>query len=357
MSQNVFGGTSLVLTTLQSLNSIMNTIASGIATLNNNIITISSILSNQLQALIRLDADMRTTKGKDVLSGTTQLDAVSLQAITSLSTNITEVATNFSPTKQMGNIDQLKSLFSGGGSILAGARGGAENAAQFSILNKILPRFFSGKDQSPIITAGQSLLGGVGGGIGGLFKGIGQSMKPMVSQFAAMGPQMLAMSLIIQPIQAFLEGILTPLEPLTELFGAFGEILGTALIPLVNMLMAFLMPMIPVLQGIANLLAPILPILFMMLTPFGQLMAIFQIIGAFMPPDIAAWFTNLPNIIGDTLTNLGTIIQTSLSSIWAVIVDSIGGLGFQIGVAVTKAINDFLHTSYGGADANMFTSV
>jgi hypothetical protein len=358
MSQNLFAGSSLMISVLQSMNNYMSQTVSLLSQINNSILQSTTSIVQAIGALgtyigpkmggaIPYANQFQISMGKllNALGATPGSMGISALPVSVASTAPLKTFTS--------DMDKLKTVFGGGKGLFQGIGQGLLAGVTHGVQR------FSGGSNLKLATGTGAYAGAGGmlGGIGGLGRGIASSMSPMVNQFKAMGPQMLAMSIILAPIQAFLEGILTPLEPLSELAGAFGEILGTALVPLVNMLMTFLTPFIPILTGIANLIAPLLPILFMILTPFGQVVALFKIMEAFMPPDVGAWFANLPTVIGDALSGAGSWITDQLKGLWGIVVDFFGGLGFQLGVALTKVVNDLMHTSYGGSDANLFTSV
>ncbi|MHA1748391.1 MAG: hypothetical protein ACTSYF_07065 [Promethearchaeota archaeon] len=134
-------------------------------------------------------------------------------------------------------------------------------------------------------TQTQSLLSKLGGdsfgagdwkkGIGGMLKMIPKSMmglnkpiKMMGAQFAAMGPQMMLLAIVIKPVMALLEGLLAPMKPITDAMGMLGQMLGMIIMPItleiatsIIYLTSDLAEMLPALQefalGLFNLLDPL----------------------------------------------------------------------------------------------------
>ena len=129
---------------------------------------------------------------------------------------------------------------------------------------------------------------------GGVAKGIGGAMMGGIS---SLGPQMLALSLVMKPIGALLEGIMEPLEPITDLFGAVGEILGTLLIPIVNDIMKVFMPLLPILIDVVKALNPVIAIMMLPLTLLGNTM---QIVGPAIGV-LSGWIADLMGGLTDVI--------------------------------------------------------
>jgi hypothetical protein len=132
----------------------------------------------------------------------------------------------------------------------------------------------------PILSQGPKLFGALGQA--------GRSIAKMPFQaIGAMGPQMAAMSLVMQPVMAFLEGFLSPFEFLGDMFGAFGEILGMMFLPIVQMLVPMMAEWIPILMQIALALQPVIEFMFNLVFHFSGLSIIFgvlqTVIESFMP--------------------------------------------------------------------------
>lgn len=111
-------------------------------------------------------------------------------------------------------------------------------------------------------TAGMAGKGGIGQLVGGVKSAIAPIGKGIVSAFAGgfsiLAPQLLALTLIMKPISALLEGILGPLDPIIELAGAIGQILGMLLVPIVSKIMSTLMPLLPILINVVKMFFPII---------------------------------------------------------------------------------------------------
>jgi len=176
--------------------------------------------------------------------------------------------------------------------------------------------------------AGKAGGGGLKGGIKGM---LGSGMtgvvgKGLMGGLAAMGPQMLALSLIMKPIGALLEGLLAPLEPIIDLFGMVGEILGLLLVPIVQALMEVLLPFMPLLIEIVMsmmpliklfmiplrllgvLLTAILPIFTQITGVFGDLMQFFGIFADFF----VGFFANIGNFVGTFITRAGEWLRSGI---------------------------------------------
>lgn len=80
----------------------------------------------------------------------------------------------------------------------------------------------------------------------------------------SLGPQMMMFQLVTAPATAMLSGFLEVFEPITDIFGAFGEALSMAFAPLVADLSDRLVQFVPVVLNAANAVAPII-------TYFGKL--------------------------------------------------------------------------------------
>ncbi len=115
------------------------------------------------------------------------------------------------------------------------------------------------------------LLGGLMGGFKGATIGMGGAM---MGGLKMLGPQMLALSLVMKPIGALLNGFLEPLDMITDIFGAFGEILGILLLPIMLELNKILLPLMPLLMSIVQALLPVIQILVFPLTLLAGIMQI-----------------------------------------------------------------------------------
>ena len=166
---------------------------------------------------------------------------------------------------------------------------------------------------------GGTRVGGAIGKVGGLLgKGLGKLMGPTTKGIlggatkglgkglAMLGPQMLAMTLIMKPISALLEGLLEPLEPLIDLFGMVGEILGMLLVPIVDALMKVLMPFIPLLMEIVMALMPLIEMAMIPLLTLAYLLTSIMPYITWLISTITWFTTKIKNIVMlfmNTITN------------------------------------------------------
>jgi phage-related protein len=94
------------------------------------------------------------------------------------------------------------------------------------------------------------------------FLAVGRTIGAISKEFTKIGGQMLKAQIITAPMQAFWTGFLEPLEPLQDIFGMIGEMLGTMLIPGMNDFMEAIMPIMPIFKDIAKELQPFFKDLF-----------------------------------------------------------------------------------------------
>lgn len=122
--------------------------------------------------------------------------------------------------------------------------------------------------------------------------------KSMMGGMASLGPQMLALTLVMKPLSALMEGIMEPLEPLIDLFGMVGEVIGLLLVPIVQALMEALLPIMPMLIAIVMALMPLIKASMIPLMLLGDVMT------ATMPI-----LTGIIGMIGDFISFLNPIID------------------------------------------------
>lgn len=175
----------------------------------------------------------------------------------------------------------------------------------------------------------------------GKTSGIGGAMMGAVAGLGAMIPQMMALAIVTQPLRAFLEGIMSPFEVISELFGAFGEVLGTAFIPVIVEIVNAVVPFLPIVAGLAQILAPLILLAFKFLTPLGLLMTIFQVLAQFVPPDIAKMFTDMPQTIANGMSGVGAAIMGWVNGLPAVIAGGLVTVGNSIGYWFTVTLPNF----------------
>lgn len=142
---------------------------------------------------------------------------------------------------------------------------------------------------------------------------------------------------VMSPMTNILTGFLEPLEPLTDLLGTVGSILGTALVPIVAKLLEFVMPFMPILVAIANILSPLLIGLFNFFIPLDKISALFAKLASFIPPDVGKWFAELPKTIESFFSGLPAKITTALNSAGLTIVNFFT-------VTLPKAFTDLMAT-------------
>lgn len=108
----------------------------------------------------------------------------------------------------------------------------------------------------------------IGGGLTtGKPTGLSKEFSKSFAKAAALGPQMLALTLVIKPLSALLQGLLEPLEPIIDIFGAVGDILGLLLVPVVTAVMKILLPILPALTDIVVSLLPLIDLVLLALIP------------------------------------------------------------------------------------------
>jgi hypothetical protein len=162
-------------------------------------------------------------------------------------------------------------------------------------------------------------LGGIGAMLGNIF-------GPMKTMLTAMNP-----------LVTILGGILEPLEPLSDMIGSMGEILGTALVPLVGFVLQLIMPFLPLLAQLANFLGPILLAIFKFFSPLEMWIGLFQKLIGFIPPDWGKWLSALPEIITKFFGGLPAIITTALTNAGTAIVNFFT-------ITLPKAFTDLMAT-------------
>jgi len=229
--------------------------------------------------------------------------------------------------------------------------------------------------------AGDKLQSLMGKGVGTLGKnmpsamaglgasGIAGSLGAAVAGIGAMVPQMIALAIVTQPIQAFLQGVMEPFSMLSEIFGAFGEVLGVMFIPILNMIMPILLPFIPIFMDLAKILAPLIVLYLQFCTPLGYMLPLLQLLTpvlslvvgvlggvgetistvltpalntayafvGFLGNSLVALFgvfTNSGDVIAN-LTNLWTGFVNNVQNLFMGIGDSIAGLWNNLGTRLT----------------------
>jgi len=135
--------------------------------------------------------------------------------------------------------------------------------------------------------AGAGILGGLdkfGMNISAMFKGgfagAKQQAKNLGAPFSAalssLGPQMAMMAIVMAPVQALLEGLFEPFEMITDIFGAYGSILGQMFIPILMVIQPILLSMLPIFEALAPMLGQLILLFFNFCTPIGLLLPLIQ---------------------------------------------------------------------------------
>jgi hypothetical protein len=189
-------------------------------------------------------------------------------------------------------------------------------------------------------------------GVQKLFKNVGKTIGSKVGgAFKSLGPQMLMFALIMEPLQALIGAFLEPLEALTPLFEAWGGILSQLLIPVVQILLAVLMPLTPAFVAIAEALLPLIELLassvgwlvpvveilaslIILIARFGEVMIQlwgwlrvgFETITAFAG-GFATFFTGL----FEGISNFFLGISNFFTTLWANIINGVRNFGDAIG--------------------------
>jgi len=188
----------------------------------------------------------------------------------------------------------------------------------------------------------------------------GKAMTGIGAQLGTQIPQMMMMMFVMKPIMDLLQGILSAFEPLLDLFGVFGEIIGTGFTPLVNQLMQMILPAIPFMVELMQTLGPIIQLLWNFMTPIGLLIQLFThwdlVVRGFqeMFNGVVVWFGE----VGKGFAATGAWIMGIFDSIgkgFTVVFNAIGGAFENFVNWIKGIINFLLGWAFGGADRDIFT--
>jgi len=172
-----------------------------------------------------------------------------------------------------------------------------------------------------------------------------QALGSVMSVFQGMAMQIVK---AFSPITYFAQamgGFMEVFEPLGELAESIGQILGQSLSPIINEIVGFITPFLPILIAVSQILQPILLFFFHLLNPLGKIIALMDIISNITGFDI---MTELPNIITNALTSVAGIVGTFFSE---TLPNFILGLIQNIGNAIAGFWNDLgTRITGGGAD-------
>ena len=121
------------------------------------------------------------------------------------------------------------------------------------------------------------------GGLGNTAKAQAKSVaQPFIGALSSLGPQMAMMAIVMAPVQALLEGLFEPFEMITDIFGAYGSILGQMFIPILMAIQPILLSMLPIFEAIAPMLGQLILMIFQFMTPIGLLLPLFEAIMPFL---------------------------------------------------------------------------
>ena len=144
----------------------------------------------------------------------------------------------------------------------------------------------------------------------------GKTMGAMKGAFSSMGPQMAALSLVMEPIMALLNGILAPFQIFTDIFGLYGEIIGQAFLPSIMKLVPVFISFIPAVLAFSEIITAMLPLFIGGLLPTLNLLSVAMEV-------IAPSFSVLAAVITDGLEPL-TNFQNSFGTLTASWSDAVG---------------------------------
>lgn len=150
----------------------------------------------------------------------------------------------------------------------------------------------------------------VGNAFGGVKSKAMQALSTGVSQFAAMGPQMALMAVVVQPLMAGLSALLEPFSLLSGLFEAYGAILSQAFYPIIMMIMDLGIAFIPVLQ----MLTPILTLIVNLFFTFSGVGFVINILQGLVP--LLTALGPIFQLVGELLNAVITPFLNILGQIW-----------------------------------------
>jgi hypothetical protein len=191
--------------------------------------------------------------------------------------------------------------------------------------------------------------------------GAGKAIAPLKylgGQFGGLAKAQAKAAFIINPMQAIIGGILEPFEPLTEIFGMFGEMIGIGLLPVMQAIIPALLSFTPLFQYfgyVCTLIAPALTPIIDGFTALGNVIS-----GKISFDDF------LTTIKGIPLAMYNGIVASLASVDWSDVWTSLKAIGGQVGQAILAGLTGigdlvkaFLYQifgpKYGGADSNIWT--
>ena len=188
----------------------------------------------------------------------------------------------------------------------------------------------------------------VGGGLKMIGGGAKNAMMPLVQGFSKLFPQAAALALVMEPMTAFIGGLLEPFSMITDMFGAFGEILGTAFLPMLQTsIMPLLQAFLPIFVSLAQVLAPVIQLLF----SFSGIGILIQILTPLMPiiNTLAGLFAQVMTAIAPLLTLFSTIIGLGIDLLLTLLGNLFSGLGISL-TDITNGITNFANAIQGFVD-------
>jgi len=138
---------------------------------------------------------------------------------------------------------------------------------------------------------------------GGLGKQAGNMAAPFMGALSTMGPQFAMMAIVMAPVQALLEGLFEPFEMITDIFGAYGSILGQMFLPILQAFQPILLSFLPILSAIAPLFGQLIMLVFQFMTPLGLLMPLITALMTYITPII----TGISGFITDLMVGLNAL--------------------------------------------------
>lgn len=108
------------------------------------------------------------------------------------------------------------------------------------------------EDRRPIM--GDKIMGGIQDHMMRLGQGLAIASAAVKENVKGMAKQ----AIIQRPMAALMTNLMEPFEPLTEIMGGVGSIIGAGLTPIMTEFYKFLLPMLPALQKGMELIAPAL---------------------------------------------------------------------------------------------------
>ena len=173
----------------------------------------------------------------------------------------------------------------------------------------------------------------------------------MQKQFAALGPQAMLAAVALAPMQELLTNLLEPLEPITDIFGAFGSLLSQMFLPVMQIITPFLTALLPIMDAIGQALGPIVELIFQ----FSSIGIWIAILTPLIPliSTLASLFAQVMTAVAPLLTLFSTLVSLGIDLLLNLLTSLFGGLGISltdITAGITNfaaAISDFVNKIFG----------